>query len=339
MERRSNRLKSLFQALVYVPILFMLSVSQGITAGDPELVFYTFISQAEKGSFQLANGTIVNPQDWPTLLVAVIGDRFDASGKPVRATCTATLIGPGLLITAAHCFDAGPHRFSLKAAIKFVGRPALQLRCRVADQYAQAVKTGAWAGPPRVEQDFALCDFAVPANLPHELVNLDYEVIDTHTAFGRGNPVLMTGYGCGELTLDANGGMTPGKYDRHLRIGDAVIAVPAAIPAGNSVAIFSDPTQPALCPGDSGGPLLSGATAAYPSTDPSTHQAVHRRLRGINSTLDSQNTAQGVYRFVSTIAVLSAKAFTDLTSQWMKDNPTGTICGINGNPSVPPCAD
>ena len=339
MERWSKRLKSLLRALVYVPIVFGLSFSQGVTADDSGLVFYTFISQTEKGTFQLANGTLVNPQDWPTLLVAVIGNRFDAKGKPVRATCTATLIGPGLLITAAHCFDAGPHSFSLKAAIKFDGRRALQLRCRVADQYAQAVKTGVSAAPPRVEQDFALCDFPVPANLPHELVNLDYEVIDTHTTLAQGNPVLMSGYGCGELVVDANGGMTPGKYDRQLRIGDAVIAVAAAVPAGNLVEIFSDATQPALCPGDSGGPLFSGATAAHPATEPSTHQATHRRLRGINSTFDSQPTAQGGYRLVSTIAVLSAKAFSDLSNQWLKDNPTGTICGINGNPSVPPCRD
>ena len=159
---------------------------------------------------------------------------------------------------------------------------------------------------------------------------MQYEVIDNHTSLAQSDPVLMTGYGCGELTLNADGGMIAGKYDRHLRVGDAIISAPVAA-AGSSVRIFSDLSQVALCPGDSGGPLLSGSTAA--------HQSVHRRLRGVNSTLNSEAMDHGGYRIVSTIAALSSKAFTDLTHQWLACNPAGTICGINGNPGVPPCAD
>src|SRR4051812_14236551 len=50
---------------------------------------------------RLGNGTVVNPKDWTASFYATL----TANGQ--GASCTATLVGPRSLLTAAHCIADG----------------------------------------------------------------------------------------------------------------------------------------------------------------------------------------------------------------------------------------
>lgn len=312
--------------------LLILLIAAGTSHGQPrnhKLVFHTFKSQVPPGGLRLAGGIIVLPQDWATILVASGYDLFDAQGKPSPASCTGTFIGPGLIVTAAHCFDYGSNDFNLAASIQFGGLPEMALQCRVSKEYAESVNANVQKVPPRVPEDYALCSFQVPLSPPAELDHLRYEVVDTGTVLGSGTSVLLTGYGCGAFHMDSDGGLTLDKKDNHLRIGNALISTPAA--GVNPLEILSEATQPALCPGDSGAPMMSNVTAQHPTGQ--------RRVAGVNSTFGTRQVTDGHYVVVSTIAALSSPSFTTLAKGWLCDNPGGVVCGINVAARAPPCAN
>lgn len=138
--------------------------------------------------------------------------------------CTATLIGPEVLITAAHCVDdRGTLFFTLLTGEQH------RARCdhhRDYDDNATA--------------DWALCKLETPATgIVYETLSMDRTIPD------RSDWILLTGYGC---TRSGGGGGNDGT----LRIGFAeVIRTPRR---GDWDIITRGDV--ALCFGDSGGPAF-----------------------------------------------------------------------------------
>ena len=171
-------------------------------------------------------------------------------------SCTATLIGPKVLLTAAHCVDdGGSVRFDYK------GSSVNSKACKHHDGYSD-----------NTTKDFALCE--VPA------LTGKWETINTnHKLVSKGDKVTLTGYGCTEP-----GG--EGGNDGILREGGATVT---GVPSRNSFDIVTRASAGALCYGDSGGPafvengtsrVLIGVNSRGNIKDTSYLSAVHMADQG-----------------------------------------------------------
>jgi Trypsin len=329
-------------------LFFMMSPTARIALGaetvsDPKpvpataepLVFEPFVARANAGSVQLANGVKVVAKDWRTVIVAQVGTKRASDGTQIPITCSGTLVGPGVFLTAAHCLDGGASKGLKSAVVLKIGGLNLDTTCLIAKGYRDAVAANVWDGSiPRVSDDYALCHFDPPAQVPNDLKDLAYEVIESSQVLTRDFPVLMTGLGCATLSIDASGGLSNSDSDQLLRVGDGAVAVIAPLDGSaesNFVQIFSTITHPALCPGDSGGPLLSGVTQAA--------QVGMRRVRGVNSTISTIPAKGGDVLLVSCIASLSTPSFRGLIQEWQSAHGTEQIlCGVNRAAGTSPCA-
>jgi hypothetical protein len=167
----------------------------------------------------LIGGEVVQPADYPASFYTTQD----------KARCTSTMIGPRVLLTAAHCVADGGKITLSKAGASFGGR------CEHAPGYASDATA-----------DWALCKLekSVPAVL--------FETVNQSAALPKkGAKVLLAGFGC---TKVGGGGGNDGFY----RIGEAtVIAEPTA--TSNDIVAKGDA---ALCFGDSGGAAFVVATDA-----------------------------------------------------------------------------
>lgn len=138
--------------------------------------------------------------------------------------CTATIIGPQAVLTAAHCIREG-------GVVTFVryGKSVRSGPCEHHDGYGKN-KT----------MDFALCK--VPRQEgPYAVINTDHNYVKV------GDEVTLMGYGC----VRPGGG---GGNDGVLRIGSAKVI---RTPTNNNFDIVTK-AKSALCYGDSGGPAFKG---------------------------------------------------------------------------------
>jgi hypothetical protein len=198
------------------------------------------------------------------------------------------------------------------------------------DMHTEYKKKELIGASPRSSDDFALCILDDKGNPPETLKKMTFETVDTKSVLAHGDPVLMTGYGCKELKVQ-NGVPSAGYSDGLFRIADAVIDKPAGSEKYRQsyVAIRSLPsTEPALCPGDSGGPLFSGTT--------SKEQGQHRLIRGVNSSIAVD---QGY--FVSRIAATGTNSFATWADQWLKEKAAfhPKACGLNVALGDPRCTE
>jgi hypothetical protein len=307
----------------------------GVRNQSPKSVTFKSITDiASAGKIQLANGKTVDAQDWRTLIMAILGQQILEDGTKSDIICTGTLVGPGVFLTAAHCLDRGAGYPLLTGVDLWIAGGTVQAMCTVALAYREAVSKHIWNGyVPRVSQDFALCQFDIPANAASFFSSIDYEVVDVEEPLIPGARVLMSGFGCAKIVITATGDIQTTKSDKILRVGDESIRNAAIGGSGlqaNFVTIASDPAiDPAICPGDSGGPLLSGATVDA--------QGVQRRVRGVNSIVGSERASSG-FIALSRIAALGTPDFVTFQKQWRVDNPGKNICGLDTTAGVPPCA-
>ena len=333
----SNLVKQLVCSCASAFALFVVSDAAADNSEDrstPAVVFRAMAATADPGSIQLANGVTTNRRDWRTLLLAEVGKQILADGSTAPIFCTATLVGPGVILTAAHCLDGGPGRNLATTAELDIGGSTFTVNCTVAPGYREAVDRRTWHGSkPRVPQDYALCRFTTPNSAPDDLADLSYEVVDVATSIVPGNAVLLTGFGCSEISIDTIGVVRTAGFDNKFRVGDARAAATTSGAQSQDpyfLTIVSDARQPTLCPGDSGGPLLTGASAKS--------QTSPRRVRGLNSSVGRVNGAANPIIFVSYIAPLATSDFRSFKDEWYKKNTDTFICGIDHAAGTPPCA-
>lgn len=258
----------------------------------------------------LRNGQPVplNSPDWSA---SFITDFDNGSGTE---SCTSAMIGPGVMLTAAHCIPD-----SLKIAFSF-GGTSFGMDC---------VRHPKWDSGEDPSADYGLCKLSTPARPFTPPASFRYETVDispmARLAQSRA-PVILTGYGC---TSDQ---VAQRRIDRLYRIGrNVVIASSETLaprsypdtyfgPRGQRNNLFTADTGANICPGDSGGPAFSvGATGTNP-----------QRIIAVNSRVffdPNNNTRYGA----SLLAGLGGPDFGGWARKWL--NERGLVaCGLAGAP-------
>lgn len=301
-------------ALLVFPTAGWSQTEEGKTR--PTIAFKMSAEVLDESSVQVANGIEVLASDWPTLIIA----RFEVRSifGTYQGSCTASLVGPNVALMAAHCVDpkeSDPTGDALSPTLQ-VGDRIIGMRCEMHPSYR---KRALMANSPRGAEDFALCVLEDGGNRPALFSKILFEVVDAQTPLARAAQVLLTGYGCDHVKI-VNGGLTFVKADGRLRIGDAKVdSPPDTLPdAGAYATIRSEVDEPALCPGDSGGPVMTGVTARAPDRS--------RRIRAVNSSLAASGN-----ELVSSVSVTGSAVFRDWALDWLRrhDRFQPQFCGMN----------
>src|SRR5437870_2999506 len=85
----------------------------------PPIAFRLATEILSPGQVQLANGITVQAADWPNLILARMPQ--SARSKKKISTCSATMIGPNVVLTAAHCVDNPTSTLPRKAILSLDG--------------------------------------------------------------------------------------------------------------------------------------------------------------------------------------------------------------------------
>ncbi|MDB5872204.1 MAG: hypothetical protein JWQ07_1646 [Ramlibacter sp.] len=276
---------------------------------------------------QVTNGVDVIASHWPALIIASY-EQQTVFGRRT-GTCTASLLGPNVALMAAHCVDdQGESGGKPLTPTLLVGDREMAFTCEIHPDY---LKRPTRFRSPRGSEDYALCVLNDSGVRPELLKTMRFEVLDADAPLKHGDSVLMTGYGCADLhTVDGEPVYT--KADGQLRLGDAAIDLAtASVPDAATYATIRSRQgmEPALCPGDSGGPLLSGITSKNPDR--------LRRVRGVNSSVATERipgTTPARYDFVSSVAATGTKVFRDWAEGWLRRNSASKpeLCGLNVKP-------
>jgi hypothetical protein len=290
---------------------------------DTPIEFQLAVDLLPPAGIMLSNGVVVRPSDWQAVILANI----PATAMEGARSCTGSLVGSKVVLLAAHCVDrilGGPPR---KARLT-VDDAVADLVCTLHDGYARL--------PPRLmdargSEDYALCLLKFPGQTPQRLKEIRTEVLDAHTALPASTRVLLSGYGCSELRI-VDDALDYDRSDKQLRIGEGTIDIAAgAVPSLPTYLTIRSPAAalPAICPGDSGGPLFTGATVVMPD--------VPRRIVGVNSAVRLERGADGSHQVISRIAATGNASFRTWAEGWIRDNGNPAVCGINRAANTPPC--
>jgi V8-like Glu-specific endopeptidase len=295
-------------------------VRETVANKSPKLSFRLIRNLARAGKTTVIHGVAVTASDWPVLILASFSD---SNGE--QFNCTATVVGPKVVLTAAHCVDAGGMSGEVRPAqLDIDGQPDY-MTCSMHPVYA--VSTIPKDDYPRSSTDYALCVLdADLSNLPAYRTT-QFEDIDTSNTLNINDPILVTGYGCTSVNLKG-GKLVAGDDNADLRVGDARVSQ-TPTHSGPDAAYLQSRSQisneAALCPGDSGGPLLTGASLHK--------QTAPRRIAGVNSSL----TVSAPKTLISRFGALATPEFRTFVDSWLHDNGNPTICGYNVMAGTWPC--
>lgn len=254
-----------------------------VNDGDAGFIALANLTQST-GQPKLGVGTIVNTKLWPASFVS----------KSDSETCTSTLIGPRVLITAAHCVGEAK-----KASITYTNGKVFTGTC---SRYPE------WSDK-QPSADFALCHMDAPVKMP----GLQYEFISLDKLKITKNQELVAGgYGCTDLETQTI------EEPPLFRVGSLFVDKPPG-------SMFSWPnwiaTRPGVagsatfvCPGDSGGAVYivrnSGA-------------------RAVVAVISAVGAEKGQSNYmVSYLAAISSDAGTNFIGDWLKKTKA-QVCGID----------
>ena len=253
---------------------------------------------------QLRGGQLATTEDWPASFVMTFPT------PKGTAACTSALIGPEVLLTAAHCVPADG-----KVTLFRDNKELSKAECQAHPNY-----------PKDASADFALCrlttPFAAPAKFKFERVStqLMSDVVARQS-------VLLSGYGCtSDKTADA--GKSDGKY----RIGIGVVDESSLSPTKKRGAFYYTgseennlftvddgiQTHANICPGDSGGP-------AFLLTGGSGNILAYRAIIAVNSRV-FLNLTKSRYTG-SLLSALGGPDFRAWALKWLGATPA---CGLQG---------
>ncbi|WP_141118034.1 S1 family peptidase [Leisingera sp. JC1] len=197
--------------------------------------------------------------------------KFFSHGK---RKCTAVLVGPQALLTAAHCL--GSKKYSVR-----VNGDNISMKC----YHHSAYNSG-----PEHANDWALC------RLAKKVTEVSvFETVDVENRPMPGQVPMLTGYGCTR---------TGGPSSNILLYGYAeVVKRPAVVPVEKTAfftkASLQDPATGALlCSGDSGGPVFMTGTGG-PTDRPlivGVNSRTHDTLRLSWFSATASNTGLELFR-------------------------------------------
>ncbi len=220
------------------------------TSNLPDPKFISLAELLPAGGIRLSGGIVVNRDDWKSIAISRVS----------HLTCTANLVGPRIIFTSAHCLDKSPtaERATIgTGTISFEGKEISIKGCEVHPDYLAATSQYPW---PRHYNDFALCE------LKHRSPLLKFETLGKHQ-INASDTITLAGFGCfnmrlidGVLVWDENP-KNEIEQKAKLRIGlqriesigNSLSEAPGLY--ARTVSSFSEVN---VCPGDSGGPVLTG---------------------------------------------------------------------------------
>jgi hypothetical protein len=280
------------------------------------VVFKAISALPQKGSDfnpQLRGGQQADPGQWLASLYVVfkVGDE--------EKSCTAALIGPEVMLTAAHCVpETGDVSFT------YGDDPTYKTECKTHERYSQDASA-----------DFALCRLERPFKPP---AGFKYESISGASMAKAADPQSFTvlgGFGCFSDDVSERAQATEGYFIGYAQIvetSDAFIHTEGPLyyapqQVNNLITRYEPGDEFAnVCPGDSGGPAfrLTGASGQS--------QMLAREIIGVNSRA-FLNFEETEYRG-SLLSATGGPDFRKWAMQWLKDEKL-KACGLMAG--VPAC--
>lgn len=273
----------------------------GPTNSVSVLRFRSILELLPAGEALLANGKKVDRADWSSIVVA----EFSSRGSYPNF-CTATLVGPRVLLTAAHCIE-NDERKVLPGVINIAGKQ-VTVTCTLHPDYAKSQSRRL----PRHDADYALCW------LSDSLLDTPYETLSLNSEVAVGDRIVLTGFGCINLRIDEKGDLGYDKSYGILRMGQDNVEKVNTTTAGWKAGLVFYTLSPAnseatICPGDSGGPSF-------------TRSNNKRVIIGVNSAVAWEGTGKSA-DFFSVLAPTGHSSFREFLASWKKTKKQALVCG------------